>query len=75
MQANLAASGKNTMPQADTDVKVEPLLGDSKRRPGKGWSCCNFEEFTQKCEIFGFQVMCSTHGFFHLQPWKVEVVF
>lgn len=47
MQANLAASGKNTMPQADTDVKVEPLLGDSKRRPGKGWSCCNFAEFTE----------------------------
>jgi len=34
VQANLAASGKNTMPQADTDVKVEPLLGDSKRTSG-----------------------------------------
>lgn len=74
VQANLAASGKNTMPQADTDVKVEPLLGDSVRRPGKVWSCCNFEEFTEVRNLW-FPGSVFHTWFFHPQPWKVEVVF
>lgn len=34
VQANLAASGKNTMPQADVEVKAPPPLGDSVRTSG-----------------------------------------
>ena len=75
VQANLAASGKNTMPQADTDVKVEPLLGDSKRRPGRRMELLQFWRIYRSAKFLVSRLCVPHMGFFTFKHGKWKLYF